>query len=1136
MRKKPILLFLVLFFSVCSFSQQRQYTITNYTQENGLPSGTVRGIYKDTTGYLWLTAEGSVARFDGYTYKTYRYNPDKPNGLPGIFLWAAEFPKFGDIYFGTKETYYSFDPATEWFSAPFGDSAEIFSINEAKDVKDCYWLRTKDAICRISKTGSERFTLPYAWPLDSRVTLSPGNCCMLFNEHTKDVLFFDYQTKQFSTPKILDRAGMEDSSSVRDIVFTGNNFYLFTAHRLYRFDSAAKSFVWHLDLKHTGNFYYDFFGSVPLNDTLIVTTSKTGYISILNIRTGEEKLVYVNKKLPEAKLTDRFILGCAPDNNGGVWMGSNNIGLIYYNVFTGELEQFIHEPTNSNSLPVNFVNSVLTDENGVVWASCFGHGIVKMEPVKALFKTAIPSVTKKAGSSEQGDVWSQNIRGFVETEDGYWIATLNGLYGYSNETHEFTDLTNLCPPSQGNFGELKIPNYSFGSFAEDHSGNLWIGTWYGELVVYDTKLKRSFPFIRPQPMKKYDSGWFRNLFCDSKNRMWISTHGAGISIVDCNALNFENINEAKFEYNFHDEKDSTSLPQGSAFVVTEDADGNIWAGTENGLCRYNEQTKNWKRYVNIPGNEKSIHHNNVRSLCLDKKGTLWIGTNGGGLNRYNMEQDNFTHFTIENGLADDQIYTLVCDNNGMLWMGTNHGLCRFNPADYSCKNFTEKDGIQNYEYNTNAALKLKDGTLLFGGVAGYNIIDPDMIENNKAAPPVVVISSFKVFDKETPLGNHIITLNHKENNLAFEFAALSYFQNQDNRYDYMLEGVDPDWVFSDTRRYVSYPKLDPGTYTFRVKACNSDGVWNEAGAQLQITIVPPWWQTRWARILFFIAAVGILISYFRYRTHALRKNKKELEAKVEERTHQLKESQQQLVQQEKLASLGQMTAGIAHEIQNPLNFVNNFSEISSDLIDEAQHAKTEEEKKEILDDLKDNVVKIMQHGKRASNIVQSMLSHGRQSTGEKRPTDINQLITEFLNLAFHGMRANFPGFNCVIVKNLHSDLPMINVVPQDISRVLLNIFNNALHAILKVQDGKIEVSTKKINGMIEIRVRDNGKGIPEDIIQKIFEPFFTTKAAGEGTGLGLSISHEIISAHGGEINVSSKENEFTEFVILLVLT
>ena len=263
----------------------------------------------------------------------------------------------------------------------------------------------------------------------------------------------------------------------------------------------------------------------------------------------------------------------------------------------------------------------------------------------------------------------------------------------------------------------------------------------------------------------------------------------------------------------------------------------------------------------------------MRSFAIDKKGTLWIGTNGGGLNRYNKAENNFSHFTMENGLPNDAVYNLLCDNNGMLWLGTNRGLCRFNPNDYSCKNFSEQDGIQNYEYNTGAALKLKDGTLLIGGVAGYNIIDPDKIENKKSIPPVV-ISSFKIFDKEVPIGDKPLKLKYDENSFTFEFAALSYFRNQKNRYSYMLEGVDNDWIFSDTRRYVTYSKLEPGHYTFKVKACNSDGTWNETGTQMQITITPPWWRQSWFVILCF--AIGVAGIYLIDRMQ--RNRKKQMEA------------------------------------------------------------------------------------------------------------------------------------------------------------------------------------------------------------------------------------------------------------------
>lgn len=265
--------------------------------------------------------------------------------------------------------------------------------------------------------------------------------------------------------------------------------------------------------------------------------------------------------------------------------------------------------------------------------------------------------------------------------------------------------------------------------------------------------------------------------------------------------------------------------------------------------------------------------------------------------------------------------------------------------------------------------------------------------------------------------------------------------------------------------------------------------------------------------------------------------------KQKENFNLLKQTQVQLVQQEKLASLGALTAGIAHEIKNPLNFVNNFSELSIDLIDDFEKSDSEDEKKDLLEDLKMNLKKINEHGKRADSIVKNMLQHSRDRSGEKVMTDINNLCSEFLNLAYHGMRANVPDFNSRITKKLDKDIPQISIVPQDISRVLLNLFNNAFYATherKKIQstgyDPEVSVETSLANNHLLIKVIDNGSGIPDHIKQKIFEPFYTTKPTGEGTGLGLSISIEIIKSHGGELNVVSEPGKFTQFTITLPIT
>ncbi len=292
----------------------------------------------------------------------------------------------------------------------------------------------------------------------------------------------------------------------------------------------------------------------------------------------------------------------------------------------------------------------------------------------------------------------------------------------------------------------------------------------------------------------------------------------------------------------------------------------------------------------------------------------------------------------------------------------------------------------------------------------------------------------------------------------------------------------------------------------------------------------------------------LLISEFKNKEEKLQElvklRTRELEDKnnqLEQAMDELKKSQQQLIQSEKLASLGQLTAGIAHEIKNPLNFVNNFSHFSNELIKEIKEAKTDEERNEILGELEINLEKINHHGKRADSIVKNMLEHSRKSSGEKQEIDLNALCTEYLNLSYHGMRANNSEMNCKLEKNLAKDMPAIKIIPQDISRVLINLFNNAFYALIEkskvIPAGKyspcISLTTEHNKQSVIIRICDNGTGIPEAIREKIFTPFFTTKPTGQGTGLGLSLTYDIIKAHGGEITVSSKEGEGSEFVITL---
>ncbi len=400
-----------------------------------------------------------------------------------------------------------------------------------------------------------------------------------------------------------------------------------------------------------------------------------------------------------------------------------------------------------------------------------------------------------------------------------------------------------------------------------------------------------------------------------------------------------------------------------------------------------------------------------------------------------------------------------------------------------------------------------------------------------------------------------LTIPHSKNYLQFHFTQANLGRSDTTFYTYFLEGIDKNWSAVTTNSYTeNYLNLPPGKYTFKVSSKGISGKWGEP-AEFKFIITPPWYQTWWAYTLLGLLALGILRAYIVYRSRKLKKENRILEERVEHRTNQLKQSlenlkatQSQLIQSEKMASLGELTAGIAHEIQNPLNFVNNFSEVNIELTDELKEELNKinippSEKltiEKITDDIRSNQEKINFHGKRADGIVKGMLQHSRSSNGQKELTNINQLADEYLRLAYHGLRAKDKSFNATMQTDFDESIGKINIVPQDVGRVILNLITNAFYSVTEKRkqlgqdyEPTVIVSTRKMTDGVQIKVKDNGEGIPQKVLDKIFQPFFTTKPAGVGTGLGLSLSYDIIKAHGGELKAETREGEGTEFIIRL---
>ncbi len=578
-------------------------------------------------------------------------------------------------------------------------------------------------------------------------------------------------------------------------------------------------------------------------------------------------------------------------------------------------------------------------------------------------------------------------------------------------------------------------------------------------------------------------------------------------------------------------------------------------------------------------------HVNTQSfwgLYEDSKGFIWFG-GVSGLYRMDPIKEEFTIYTKKDGLANEVIYNILEDKHGRFWLSTDEGISRFDPSSKTFRNFDQSSGLQSNEFNFSACVIRETGEFVFGGMHGFNIFHPDSIKDNAYRPPVVISAllryrasdSSQVYEEDrTVISKKELILRHDEAQLTFEFTAMSFSNPAKNQYAYQLAGFSNQWIPLGTRRNVTFTSLPPGNYVLRVKASNGDNVWNEFPTELLITILPPWWQTWWAYSLYAILVVGAIWSFIAYRSRSLRRENRILEEKVTLRTRQiqnqnteivaqkeeieaqrdhleqtldtLQSTQTQLIQKEKLASLGELTAGIAHEIQNPLNFVNNFAEVSAELVQELEEEAQRPTRDaalegELLVDVKDNLHKITHHAQRASAIVRSMLDHSRTSSGHREPTDLNALADEYLRLAYQGHRAKDKSFNAELVTDFDPTLGRVEVVPQEIGRVVLNLFNNAFYAVAERQKSAgadhnplVRVRTERTAEGVEIRVSDNGTGMPQEVVEKIFQPFFTTKPTGEGTGLGLSLSYDIVTkGHGGTLRVESCVGEGTEFVVEL---
>ena len=878
------------------------------------------------------------------------------------------------------------------------------------------------------------------------------------------------------------------------------------------------------------------------------------------------------------------------DSRSNIWMATDS-GLVRCD------DSGLRTYTTSDGLLENWVQDIMEDRGGTVW-------FVTNSGINSLANGRVASYKSPRSFEGVNDC-------FADSENGIWLATTRGLWRFRNGTYDHfgkengmsdENCSSVIADEEGSiwFGteadglhrlrEGKFVNYGketglkdevLTSAFEDSRGNLWFGSVTGGVArlsagsttVFDEKqgLSRAVRGICEGPDGTIWLAAANGLYTYRNDRVARFSTGAGPDSSQLRAFAFRKSGDfvvADFHavYRLRDKHFEKVIPgeiSGGISSLVEDPDENLWIGTySTGLYRYGKDT------LTHFSTDQGYTGPRVYAICVDHEGGMWIGTADDGVYRY--REGKFTQFTPETGFPDYTAASIIEDDLGSMWFAGNKGVYRIKKQSlddfsagkshaYSFDAYGTADGMKSRETNVigqPSIWKTRDGRIVFTTVAGAAIVDPAKIRLN-TIPPRVVLEKFSADNTPCDMRTDI-ALPPGTGNLEFQYVGITFIGADRVQYRYRLDGYEKEWVNPGTRNAAYYTHLGPGSYTFHVIAANADGVWDSTGASVSFAIRPHFYEAGWFYIL---AGLGFLLggpSLYLMRVRQLKRRETELAHLVEARTKELsgaldnlKETQNQLVLSEKMASLGQLTAGIAHEIKNPLNFITNFAALSGDLTrDLRQELAAERDRVDkaraveiegILSDLETNVEKINQHGKRADSIVRGMLLHSRGKAGERQETDLNALLVEYTNLAYHGMRAQDHTFNVKLETDLDPSIGKISVVPQDLSRAFLNIVNNACYAANDRRktatngfNPVVRVTARNAAESVEIRVRDNGSGIPQSILKKIFNPFFTTKPAGAGTGLGLSLSYDIITQeHKGYIKVDTKEGEFTEFIIVI---
>jgi signal transduction histidine kinase/ligand-binding sensor domain-containing protein len=1154
-RHLPTLTFFIFHLLVSISSAQFQKPVFEHiTTREGLSQSTVNHILQDRNGFLWFATNDGLNKYDAYSFKVYRNNTKERTSLSSNDITFLMEDNKGYIWIvnGSRTGLDRFDPESETFENFKHDPSNPESLSSnriyqiSQDSKGNIWICTENAL----------------------------NLFIPPEEITNEKARFEHYRYTGSSAPIT-------------WVFENSNgqLLLFSAY-LYLFDPLKKEIV------NTGIWIGNFVRSVIEDDNADILIGTT-YDGIIKLEYDERTKTFRKGDPGKLNVTPGNRNYLLRDHNNHIWIGTELKGLYQYIPETDMLLHYEPDELDYSTINDNTVFSLYEDNTGVLWIGTFSYGLNKIDFYRNQFIHYRKIPYKK--NSLGGNVIS-SIHGLNPNE--LWVGLdvgggVNRILFSGDQEPKFIHY--LHDPKDPN----TIGGNSTLCLVHRKNGEVWVGSGNG--MISRIRPEQAFSGQKPVIINYQFDRWTFAIFEDSEGILWGGTWEAGLWRY--------NDKMDKFDFFIPDPSNKYSIGDDIIWSIGEDQHKNIWIGGHgNGISVLTADEKRkpspkFKHLSNEKNNPESISNNTINAFCKAHDGTLWICT-AGGLNKVvnhgkitgtfkNFPEIAFKSYHASDGLPAEGVVGIVEDNKGFIWLSSANGISKMNPQSEEFINFNENHGLQSNEFWHNAYFKNADGRIFFGGQNGFNAFYPDKIVPNPFSPKVV-ITELLLFNKMVKVGDTInnqvvlkepihrtreIILSYKNNIITFQFAALHFAQPSLNRYAYYLEGFEDDWNSVGNKREASYTNLNPGIYTFMVKASNNDGIWNEIGITLRITIRPPWWNTSLFKISIIIFILGIALGFYFYRINLLEKQKKILEDLVKQRTKEIEEkntvltnqaeelnksntvleerqlfieeqTEELLAQNEYLqiandqslkeqamikqqaqdleetnqkltvlnATKDKLFSIIAHDLKNPFNSILSFSEILMNKF------------KDLAEDKKLKFIHaIFDSSHRVYDLLENLLQWARSQTGNI------QYMPEAFNLdevidANYDLVKNMLDEKEITITKGSTDNIIVFADRNMINTVIRNLLSNA---IKYTEKGTISVDIVLNGDYAEVNVTDSGTGISEAKMATLFEIEQNKSSAGtrneKGSGLGLLICRDFVQINKGEITVKSTQGMGTTF-------